>query len=118
MVVLYLSAFYYFGSTPQRVPVRNMKSTTALIILCLFLVADANVPRKSNPTPSKGNVGGVHDGHRLITRALWRIFDAIMEKKNHDGLYGRIKFMEGALDDMLSSDSRVLNQVDALTVEK
>lgn len=49
----------------------------------------------------------VSEGHRLITRALWRIFDALMEKNEKEELHGRMTFIESAIKDMISSDSKL-----------
>ncbi|XP_069189508.1 uncharacterized protein [Procambarus clarkii] len=56
----------------------------------------------------------VHDGHRMITRALWRIFDALMQKKDHSQLYGRMGFVEEALKKMISVDSQLEDEIDKL----
>nr|XP_045609596.1 C-type lectin domain family 2 member D-like [Procambarus clarkii] len=58
----------------------------------------------------------VHDGHRMITRALWRIFDALMQKKDHSQLYGRMGFVEEALKKMISVDSQLEDEIDKLKV--
>lgn len=62
------------------------------------------------------NGAGVHDGHRMITRALWRIFDALMQKKDHSQLYGRMGFVEEALKKMISVDSQLEGEIDKLKV--
>ncbi|XP_066963953.1 low affinity immunoglobulin epsilon Fc receptor-like [Macrobrachium rosenbergii] len=56
----------------------------------------------------------VSDGHRLITRALWRIFDALMQKKDHSALYSRMTFVEEALKKMISVDSQLEDEIDKL----
>lgn len=56
----------------------------------------------------------VSDGHRLITRALWRIFDALMQKKDHAQLYSRMTFVEEALKKMISVDSQLEDEIDKL----
>lgn len=63
------------------------------------------------------NGAAVHDGHRMITRALWRIFDALMQKKDHSQLYGRMGFVEEALKKMISVDSQLEDEIDKLKDE-
>ncbi|KAG0715001.1 Snaclec crotocetin-1 [Chionoecetes opilio] len=60
------------------------------------------------------NGHNVNDGHRMITRALWRIFDALMQKKDHSQLYGRMGFIEEALKKMISVDSQLEGEIDKL----
>lgn len=55
-----------------------------------------------------------HDGHRMITRALWRIFDALMEKKDHTELYKRVNFIEEAIKDMITADTKLEDEIDKL----
>ena len=56
---------------------------------------------------SRSNQNRVSEGHRLITRALWRIFDALMERNEKDALQERVQFVEGAIKDMITSDSKL-----------
>ncbi|XP_068241725.1 C-type lectin domain family 12 member B-like [Palaemon carinicauda] len=69
-----------------------------------------NDVRRYDATPSMQ----VSDGHRLITRALWRIFDALMQKKDHSQLYSRMTFVEEALKKMISVDSQLEDEIDKL----
>lgn len=80
-----------------------------------------NDVRRYGATPAatyrnNGHVNGMHDGHRMITRALWRIFDALMQKKDHSQLYGRMSFVEEALKKMISVDSQLEGEIDKLKV--
>lgn len=71
--------------------------------------------RRYGASPSNGhNNHNVHDGHRMITRALWRIFDALMQKKDHSQLYGRMGFVEEALKKMITVDSQLEGEIDKL----
>lgn len=63
------------------------------------------------------NGHNLHDGHRMITRALWRIFDALMQKKDHSQLYGRVNFVEEALKKMITVDSQLEGEIDKLKEE-
>lgn len=69
--------------------------------------------RRYGATQPNGN-HNMHDGHRMITRALWRIFDALMQKKDHSQLYGRMGFVEEALKKMISVDSQLEGEIDKL----
>ncbi|KAK8388283.1 hypothetical protein O3P69_020344 [Scylla paramamosain] len=69
--------------------------------------------RRYGATHPNGN-HNMHDGHRMITRALWRIFDALMQKKDHSQLYGRMGFVEEALKKMISVDSQLEGEIDKL----
>ncbi|RXG60288.1 hypothetical protein Avbf_17221 [Armadillidium vulgare] len=83
------------------------------LVTILIGASYAQIPRENNNNLPNGNGNGkgINDGHRLITRALWRIFDALMEKKNHEELYGRMKFVESTLKDVITSDSKVDGQI-------
>lgn len=73
--------------------------------------------RRYGATHPNGNGNhNMHDGHRMITRALWRIFDALMQKKDHSQLYGRMGFVEEALKKMISVDSQLEGEIDKLKV--
>lgn len=72
--------------------------------------------RRYGASPSANGNHNVHDGHRMITRALWRIFDALMQKKDHSQLYGRMGFIEEALKKMISVDSQLEGEIDKLKV--
>ncbi|XP_063587326.1 uncharacterized protein LOC134764658 isoform X1 [Penaeus indicus] len=71
-----------------------------------------NDVRRYGAAPSQ-NVG-ISEGHRIITRALWRIFDALMQKKDHSQLYGRMTFVEEALKKMISVDTQLEDEIDKL----
>ncbi|XP_050700931.1 uncharacterized protein LOC126987732 [Eriocheir sinensis] len=75
---------------------------------------DVTVRRYGATPPVNGHGANVHDGHRMITRALWRIFDALMQKKDHSQLYGRMGFVEEALKKMISVDSQLEGEIDKL----
>lgn len=70
-----------------------------------------NDVRRYGSTPSHN---GVSEGHRIITRALWRIFDALMQRKDHAQLYGRMSFVEEALKKMISVDTQLEDEIDKL----
>ncbi|CAL4071326.1 unnamed protein product, partial [Meganyctiphanes norvegica] len=75
-------------------------------------------PYEAKKVHSNNAVGaGSHDGHRMITRALWRIFDALMEKKDHTELYKRVNFVEEALKDMITADTKLEDEIDRLKDE-
>lgn len=73
-----------------------------------------NDVRRYGATPSHNM--GISEGHRIITRALWRIFDALMQKKDHSQLYGRMTFVEEALKKMISVDTQLEDEIDKLKV--
>ncbi|XP_076048774.1 uncharacterized protein LOC143029754 isoform X2 [Oratosquilla oratoria] len=66
-----------------------------------------NHPPAANNNPPKG---GISEGHRLITRALWRIFDALMQKKEHGELYSRTQEMQSVLKDLVTEDTKLRQQ--------
>lgn len=74
-----------------------------------------NDVRRYGAAPSHNNMG-ISEGHRIITRALWRIFDALMQKKDHSQLYGRMTFVEEALKKMISVDTQLEDEIDKLKV--
>lgn len=73
-----------------------------------------NDVRRYGAAPYNGNNGGISEGHRIITRALWRIFDALMQRKDHSQLYGRMSFVEEALKKMISVDTQLEDEIDKL----
>ena len=63
--------------------------------------------------PQGGLQPQVSDGHRMITRALWRIFDALMEKKEQ---VKRMTQVEAALKTMITADTKIDDEVRKLRV--
>ena len=87
----------------------------ACLALLSMTVLGQQRPSQKGSRGSPVNTG-IHDGHRLITRALWRIFDALMEKKSHEELYGRVKVVENALTNMMTSEGSVESQFKSIKV--
>ncbi|XP_018016145.1 uncharacterized protein LOC108672899 [Hyalella azteca] len=74
--------------------------------------------RGENPPSRRGRSNPrVSEGHRLITRALWRIFDALMEKNENQALQTRMTFVENALKDMITSDSKLEGMIEMVKEE-
>jgi len=59
----------------------------------------------------------VSEGHRLITRALWRIFDALMEKNEKDELKERMSVVENGLTEMISYSGKLEDVIDMIKEE-
>ena len=67
----------------------------------------------------RSNQNRVSEGHRLITRALWRIFDALMEKNEKDALQERMNLVESAIKTLIASNTNiedVINMVKVITI--
>jgi len=58
----------------------------------------------------------VSEGHRLITRALWRIFDALIEKNQNTALAERMALVEHALHNKDSPDETWTGSIDMIQV--
>lgn len=88
------------------------------LILLIVGSVHAKAKHQGRPPQTSNPAGGVSDGHRLITRALWRIFDALMEKKNHEELYGRMKFVENTLNSAISTDTKLSTRIESMLVSR
>lgn len=54
------------------------------------------------------------EGHKLITRALWRIFDALMEKNENVALQERVNLMEAAIREVLQHSTKMEDNIDLI----
>ena len=72
--------------------------------------------RKNQKNGKRGRANRVSEGHRLITRALWRIFDALMEKNEKEELSGRMNFVENAIKDLITSGSKLEGLIEMIKV--
>jgi len=59
----------------------------------------------------------VSEGHRLITRALWRIFDALMEKNENAAIHDRVNIMENGIRQVMLKIDEIQGQLDEMKME-
>ena len=65
----------------------------------------------SQPSSRNGNTRRVSEGHRLITRALWRIFDALMERNEKAELTERMIQVENTVGNLKVPDTNSLESM-------
>jgi len=59
----------------------------------------------------------VSEGHRLITRALWRIFDALMEKNENAAITDRVNIMENGIRQVMAKMDGIQGQIDDIQAQ-
>jgi len=74
-------------------------------------------PRHVSTNRMRQNRQSVSEGHRLITRALWRIFDALMEKNENNAIQERMNFVENALKDLIAHNSKLEGMLEMVKEE-